>query len=64
LDPISRDELSFIREKYDMYNTEANKAVLAFTTKKANPIRETDEMIERIRPKHYNDKDLFDSSLH
>lgn len=66
LDTLSKDELQFISNRYDMYNTEVNKAVLAFERKKANPIRATDEMIEKIRPswKEKAEKnDLFDSSL-
>jgi flagellin-specific chaperone FliS len=66
LDALSKDELQFISNRYDMYNTEVNKAVLAFERKKANPIRATDEMIEKIRPswKEKTEKnDLFDSSL-
>ena len=66
LDPISRDELAFISNRYDMYNTEVNKAVLAFERRRANPIRATDEMIEKMRPewlKKHETGILFDPSL-
>lgn len=66
LDQISRDELAFISSRYDMYNTEVNKAVLAFERRKANPIRATDEMIEKMRPewnKIHVKNELFDPSL-
>lgn len=49
IDSISRDELSFISSRYDMYNTAVNKATLAFENRRANPIRSTDEMVEKLR---------------
>ena len=66
LDSISRDELSFISNRYDMYNTAVNKATLAFENRRANPIRSTDEMVEKLRSERRKNSiknDLFDSSL-
>lgn len=66
LDPISRDELSFISDRYDMYNTAVNKATLAFENRRANPVRSTNEMVEKLRAERMKDleKDnLFDPSL-
>jgi len=65
LDRLSRDELAFIADRYDMYNTEVNKAVLEFERRKANPIRVTDEAVEKIRAKRAESgkNALFDSSL-
>lgn len=66
LDPISRDELAFVSSRYDMYNTAVNNASLAFENRRANPIRKTDEMIEKLRSerrKNQGKDDLFDPSL-
>ena len=66
LDSISRDELSFISSRYDMYNTAVNKATLAFENRRANPIKSTDEMVEKLRSERRKNSiknDLFDSSL-
>ena len=66
LDSISRDELSFISSRYDMYNTAVNKATLAFENRRANPVRSTDEMVEKLRSERREKpgkNDLFDSSL-
>lgn len=67
LDPISRDELSFISSKYDMYNTAVNRATLAFENRRANPIRSVDEMVEKLRAERARarkpEDDLFDPSL-
>jgi len=66
LDPISRDELSFISNRYDMYNTVVNKATLAFENRRANPVRSTDEMVEKLRSerrKNLEKNDLFDPTL-
>lgn len=66
LDSISRDELSFISSRYDMYNTAVNKATLAFENRRANPIRSTNEMVEKLRIERKENSiknDLFDPSL-
>ena len=67
LDSISRDELSFISSRYDMYNTAVNQAMLAFENQRANPVRSTDEMVEKLRNERrknpVRNDDLFDSSL-
>lgn len=67
LDSISRDELLFISNKYDMYNTAVNRAILAFENRRANPIRSVDEMIEKLRAEKIKraaaENDLFDPSL-
>ena len=66
LDSISRDELSFISSRYDMYNTAVNKATLAFEHRRANPIRSTNEMVEKLRIERKENSiknDLFDPSL-
>ena len=65
LDPISRDELSFISARYDMYNTAVNRATLAFERRRANPIRSTDEMVEKLRAERRKPvpDGLFDPSL-
>lgn len=64
LDRISRDELSGLSERYDMYNTAVNDAVRAFERRRANPVRATDEMIERIRSeRRAAGPDLFDDSI-
>jgi hypothetical protein len=56
----------FISNKYDIYNTEINKAILLFEKRKANPIKAANEMIEKLRPawnEKNKNKDLFDPSL-
>jgi hypothetical protein len=66
LDSISKDELMFISNKYDIYNTEINKAILLFEKRKANAIKDANEMIEKLRPawnEKNKNKDLFDPSL-
>ena len=66
LDPISRDELSFVSSRFDIYNTAVNQATLAYEKRRANPVRATDEMIEKIRPEWQKQQEknmLFDPSL-
>lgn len=49
-----------------MYNTAVNKATLAFENRRANPVRSTDEMVEKLRSERRENpgkNDLFDSSL-
>lgn len=58
--------MSFISSRYDMYNTAVNKATLAFENRRANPVRSTDEMVEKLRSERRENpgkNDLFDSSL-
>lgn len=49
LDPIGRAELAFISDRYDVYNTAANDATLAFERRKANPVKATDERVAELR---------------
>lgn len=64
LDGISRDELSELSSRYDMYNTAVNDAVRTFERRRANPVRATDEMIEKIRTERAAANcELFDNSI-
>ena len=45
LDPISRDELKVIADRFDLYNTEVNEAFLTVKKCKLNPIEFVDNLI-------------------
>lgn len=49
LDNLSRDEFNDLFEKFDIYNTEINKASMKMKNCKVNPIKITDEVIFQMR---------------
>lgn len=49
LDKMSQDEFKDIYDRFDIYNTDINKAFLMMKSIKVNPIRYTDEIIFKKR---------------
>ena len=69
MDSFAKQDLAELYDRFDMYSTDVNEAILAARNRRANPFKVAAEELAKIRAERKNENsgrppaDLFDEKL-